>query len=92
MTERHTIFLAIDGRHTTIARDHVGADHDIASHVLAQANGAGIAGYLAHLEGDYHGRGPLIACPAVDFKYAGDMRDFSAAVARFMALRATANA
>ena len=58
-TEIRTIFLSVDGRHSTIARDRVGVDHDVASHVLAQAEAAGIWGYLVHMTGDYHGRGKV---------------------------------
>ena len=56
MAEIHTIFLAADGRHTTLGR---GDDIDMPDHLAETIRAAGVKGWVAIMAGDYHGKGPM---------------------------------
>ena len=83
VTETRTIFLAADGRHTTLGR---GDDIEMPDYLAETIIAAGVRGWVAILSGDYHGDGPLQLARVHAVVPTSNNR-WPVAVERFMAAR-----
>ena len=85
--ERRWIVLVENGEHSTVGR-HTDPEAELLDTVAGQLRGHGVGGWLAVLEGDYHGRDALSLLMVRELVPAA--RSWSEAEAAFLRIRAAA--